>query len=73
MAAFQSPRKAATPAKCHPNYSYAILEAEARIAVLAPDSTRCWASYMPTRSRDSLVFDVLELVRPVVGAFLLDF
>lgn len=70
----QSPRKAATPACAALNYLYGVLEAEARIAVLAAGlDPLLGLLHADTQSRDSLVFDVMEPVRPLVDAFLLEF
>lgn len=67
----QSPRKAVNPANAMLNYLYAILEAEARIAVLAAGLDPVLGLlHADERCRDSLVFDVMEPVRPAVDAFL---
>ena len=70
----QSPRKAVNPANAMLNYLYAILEAEARIAVLAAGlDPLLGLLHADVQCRDSLVFDVMEPVRPAVDAFLFDF
>jgi CRISPR-associated endonuclease Cas1 len=70
----QSPRKAVNPANAILNYLCAVLEAEARIAVLAAGLDPVLGLlHADVQCRDSLVFDVMEPVRPAVDAFLLDF
>ncbi len=68
-----SPRNAISPGNAILNYLYAVLETETRIATqvmgLAPQVALLHADQ---RSRDSLVFDLMEPVRPHVDAFLLD-
>jgi CRISPR-associated endonuclease Cas1 len=68
-----SPRKAVNPANAMLNYLYALLEAEARIAALAVGADPMLGlMHTDTRNRDSLVFDLMEPVRPAVDACLLD-
>lgn len=68
-----SPRNAISPGCAALNYLYAVAETETRIAAqavaLAPEIGLLHADQ---RSRDSLVFDLLEAIRPQVDAFLLD-
>jgi hypothetical protein len=55
------------------NYLYALLEAEARIAALAVGADPVLGlMHTDTRNRDSLVFDLMEPIRPAVDACLLD-
>jgi CRISPR-associated endonuclease Cas1 len=67
-----SPRNATNPANCILNYLYGILETETRIAAqvmgLAPQVALLHADH---RFRDSLIYDLMEPVRPQVDAFLL--
>jgi CRISPR-associated endonuclease Cas1 len=68
-----SPRKAVNPANAMLNYLYALLEAEARIAALAVGADPMLGlMHTDARNRDSLVFDLMEPVRPAVDACLLD-
>ncbi len=68
-----SPRRAVNPANAMLNYLYALLEAEARIAALAVGADpMLGVMHGDARNRDSLVFDLMEPVRPAVDAFLLD-
>jgi len=68
-----SPRKAVNPANAVLNYLYALLEAEARIAALAVGADPMLGlMHTDTRNRDSLVFDLMEPIRPAVDACLLD-
>lgn len=54
------------------NYLYAILEAEARLAIAALGlDPGLGFLHFDTRTRDSLACDVLEPVRPEVDAYLL--
>jgi CRISPR-associated endonuclease Cas1 len=67
-----SPRSAANPANALLNYLYAILEAEARIALLTVGlDPGMGVLHADQRSRDSLACDVMEAVRPQVDAYLL--
>jgi len=69
-----SPRLAVTPVHAILNYCFAILEAETRIAVSAVGLDPCLALGLHTDSskRDSLVFDVLEPVRPQIESWVLN-
>lgn len=70
----QSPRKAVNPANAILNYLYAILEAETRIAVLSSGLDPVLGLlHADERCRDSVVFDVMEPLRPMVDRFVLDF
>jgi CRISPR-associated endonuclease Cas1 len=67
-----SPRLAVNPANAMLNYLYAILEAEARIALLAVGcDPGVGIQHADQRSRDSMACDVMEPLRPEVDAFLL--
>src|SRR5882724_11291343 len=69
----QSPRLAVNPPNAMLNYLYALLEAEARLAVAALGlDPGIGVLHKDTRNRDSLANDVLEPVRPQVDSFLLD-
>lgn len=69
----QGPRKAVNPANAILNYTYAILEAEARIAALAVGADPLLGLlHTDQRNRDSLACDLMEPVRPRVDAFVLD-
>jgi CRISPR-associated endonuclease Cas1 len=67
------PRAATNPINSLLNYTYSLLESEARLALLS-------AGLCPTlgilhsdqRNRDSFALDAMEPVRPVVDAFILD-
>ena len=68
-----SPRNAANPANALLNYLYAILEAETRIALLTfglDPGLGLFHTDQP--NRDSLACDVMEVVRPRVDAWLLE-
>ncbi len=68
-----SPRLAANPANAILNYLYALLEAEARIACLAVGlDPGIGILHADQRGRDSLALDIMEAVRPMVDAFVLD-
>jgi CRISPR-associated endonuclease Cas1 len=68
-----SPRLAVNPANAILNYLYSLLESEARTAIVALGLDPLFGMlHVDTKARDSLVFDVLESVRPHVDAFLLD-
>lgn len=69
----QSPRYAANPANAMLNYAYGVLEGEVTLA--------CWAlglnpilgiSHKDEAGRVSMVHDLMEPIRPVVDALLLD-
>jgi CRISPR-associated endonuclease Cas1 len=68
-----SPRLAANPPNAMLNYLYALLESEARlaVAVLGLDPG-LGVLHVDTPSRDSLACDVMEPVRPLIDAYLLD-
>jgi len=68
-----SPRLAVNPANALLNYLYTILEAEARLAAstLGLDPG-LGVLHLDSRSRDSLACDLMEPVRSVVDAYLLD-
>ncbi len=67
------PRSAATPANALLNYVYAILEMEARIAVIAVGlDPGMGVLHADQRGRNSLALDVMEAVRPTVDDFVLD-
>jgi CRISPR-associated endonuclease Cas1 len=68
-----SQRLAADPANAMLNYLYAVLESETRLAVAAlglDPGLGFW--HVDTPARDSLACDLMELIRPQVDAFLLD-
>jgi CRISPR-associated endonuclease Cas1 len=68
-----SPRLAVNPANAILNYLYAILEAEARIALLTVGcDPGVGIQHADQRSRDSMACDVMEAIRPDVDAYLLD-
>jgi CRISPR-associated endonuclease Cas1 len=68
-----SPRLAVNPPNAMLNYLYAILESESRLAasVLGLDPG-IGVLHVDTPARDSLACDLMEVVRPQVDAFLLD-
>lgn len=68
----KSPRLAVNPSNAILNYGYAILEAEARLAIceLGLDPGIGFL-HSDTRTRDSLACDLMEPIRPKVDAFLL--
>jgi CRISPR-associated endonuclease Cas1 len=67
------PRKASNPANAMLNYLYAILEAEARLALVAVGcDPGMGIVHMDRTSRDSFALDLMEAVRPHVDAFVLD-
>ena len=69
-----SPRLAVNPANAMLNYLYAILEAEARIALLAVGcDPGVGIQHADQRARDSMACDVMEAIRPEVDAWLLDY
>jgi CRISPR/Cas system-associated endonuclease Cas1 len=68
-----SPRLAANPLNAMLNYLYALLESEARIAVAALGlDPGLGILHADTAARDSLACDVMEPVRPMVDAYLLE-
>lgn len=69
-----SARKGATPLNAMLNYWYGVAAAEARIACIAAGcDPGLGILHFDRVGRDSLAFDILELVRPHVDAFVLDF
>lgn len=68
-----APRAATNPVNALLNYTYALLESEARLALLAAglDPT-LGVLHADQRNRDSFALDAMEPVRPEVDAFLLD-
>lgn len=68
------PRLAVTPVHAILNYCSALLEAETRLAIsgLGMDPGLGLGLHTDTANRDSLVFDVLEPIRPKVETWLLD-
>ncbi len=68
------PRLAVTPAHAILNYCFALAEAETRLAIsaLGMDPGLGLGLHTDTANRDSLVFDVLEPIRPQVETWLLD-
>jgi CRISPR-associated endonuclease Cas1 len=68
-----SQRVAADPVNAVLNYLYALLEAEARLAIAALGlDPGLGFLHLDVPSRDSLASDVMEPVRPQVDAFVLD-
>lgn len=68
----KSPRNAADPINALLNYSYALAEAECRLAAIAVGlDPGIGISHTDKKARDSLVLDLLEPVRPVVDAAVL--
>ena len=66
-----SPRNAANPANALLNYLYAILEAEARIALLTVGlDPAVGLMHADQPNRDSLALDAMEAVRPSVDTWL---
>jgi CRISPR-associated endonuclease Cas1 len=66
-------RKATNPANAILNYLYAIAEAEARLAALAVGcDPGLGIMHADQRARDSLACDLMEPVRPMVDAWVLD-
>jgi hypothetical protein len=63
-----------TPAHAILNYCFALAEAETRLAIsaLGMDAGLGLGLHTDTANRDSLVFDVLEPIRPQVETWLLD-
>jgi len=69
---FDSPRKATSPGNATLNYLYAVLEAEARIALAKVGCDLGMGIIHADRPyRDSFVFDLMEPVRPEVDRYLL--
>jgi CRISPR-associated endonuclease Cas1 len=68
-----SPRLAANPANAMLNYLYALLEAESRLAAAALGlDPGLGVIHVDTRARDSLACDLMEAIRPLVDAYVLD-
>jgi CRISPR-associated endonuclease Cas1 len=68
-----SPRLAVNPANAILNYLYAVLESEARLAAAALGlDPGLGFLHVDTPNRDSLACDLMEPVRPIVDAYLLD-
>jgi hypothetical protein len=69
----KSPRNAADPINALLNYGYALVESECRIAAVAVGlDPGLGISHTDKKARDSLVLDLLEPLRPVVEAHVLD-
>src|SRR5579872_2754186 len=68
-----SPRLAVNPPNAILNYLYALLESEARIAVATLGlDPGLGVLHVDTTARDSLACDVMEVVRPQVDEYVLD-
>src|ERR1700694_1058781 len=68
-----SPRLAVNPPNAILNYLYALLESEARLAIAALGlDPGIGVMHVDSPSRDSLACDLMEVVRPQVDAYLLD-
>jgi CRISPR-associated endonuclease Cas1 len=68
-----SPRLAANPINAILNYLYALLESETRLAVAALGlDPGLGFLHMDAPSRDSLACDVMEPIRPMVDAYVMD-
>jgi hypothetical protein len=68
-----SPRLAANPANAILNYLYAVLESECRLATVALGlDPGMGFLHADTDARDSLACDLMEVVRPHIDAYLLD-
>ncbi len=68
-----SPRSAADPANALLNYLYALLEAEARIALLTVGlDAGLGVLHADLKARDSLALDLMEAARPAVDTYVLD-
>ena len=68
-----SPRLAANPPNAILNYLYALLESEARLAAAALGlDPGMGVLHVDTTARDSLACDLMEVVRPQVDAYVLD-
>ena len=68
-----SPRLAANPPNAILNYLYALLESESRLAAAALGlDPGMGVLHVDTTARDSLACDLMEVVRPQVDAYLLD-
>jgi CRISPR-associated endonuclease Cas1 len=68
-----SPRLAVNPPNAMLNYLYAVLESESRLALAALGlDPGIGVLHNDLRSRDSLACDLMEPIRPLVDAYLLD-
>jgi CRISPR-associated endonuclease Cas1 len=68
-----SPRLAVNPPNAILNYLYALLESEARLAIAALGlDPGMGMLHVDSPSRDSLACDLMEVVRPQVDSYLLD-
>jgi len=68
-----SPRLAAGPSNAMLNYLYALLQSEARLAAAALGlDPGLGVLHVDTPARDSLACDLMEVVRPQVDAYVLD-
>jgi CRISPR-associated endonuclease Cas1 len=68
-----SPRLAVNPSNAMLNYLYAVLESESRLALAALGlDPGIGVMHVDSPSRDSLACDLMEVVRPRVDAYLLD-
>ena len=68
-----SPRLAVNPPNAILNYLYSVLESEARLAAAALGlDPGLGVLHVDTPARDSLACDLMEVVRPQVDAYLLD-
>jgi CRISPR-associated endonuclease Cas1 len=68
-----SPRLAVNPPNAILNYLYALLESEARLAIATLGlDPGIGVMHVDSPSRDSLACDLMEVVRPQVDAYLLD-
>ena len=68
-----SPRLSVNPANAILNYLYAVLESEARFAAAALGlDPGLGVMHMDTNARDSLACDLMEPVRPIVDAYVLN-
>jgi CRISPR-associated endonuclease Cas1 len=68
-----SPRLATNPANAMLNYLYALLESEARLAAAALGlDPGLGVLHVDTPARDSLACDLMEAIRPLVDAYVLD-
>ena len=68
-----SPRLAVNPPNAMLNYLYAVLESESRLAAAALGlDPGIGVLHVDTPARDSLACDLMEVVRPQVDAYLLD-
>ncbi len=68
-----SPRLAVNPPNAMLNYLYAVLESESRLAAAALGlDPGLGVLHVDTPARDSLACDLMEVIRPQVDAYLLD-